>query len=321
MAKAPFQTVARYTQIALAVQVGNMIADQVCPRVPVPAEEFVYTKYTTEDRLNVPDTVIGRKSEANTVEFGGTDITDSTKDWALKDLVPHKDIKKAQDSGSSFDPLATATEGTTSLLQLAREARVASLYQTAANFNSSLRTTLSGTGQWSDFTNSDPTYAIKTAMDAMLVRPNILVVGQAVATALSMHPKIVAAVYGKIGVGAASTSAGVVAMQAIAELLGLNGIYVGEAWYNSAKPGQTVTPARLWGKHASLLRIDPAVRNVRGGAMPTFAASAEWGSRRVRMWESEEKGIDGGMNVQVAEQLKEIVLWQDAGYLFTNAVA
>ena len=321
MAKAPFQTAARYSQIALAVKVEGLVADRVCPRVPVPSEEFTYTKYATEDRLTVPDVGIGRKSEANTVEFGGTDITDSTKDMGLKDFVPQKDVDKAAASLGSFDPMATAIEGTAALVDLAREARVASLFQTAGNFSNTLRTTLSGNSQWSDYANSDPIYAIKTAMDAMLVRPNIMTVGQAVATVLSMHPKVVAAIYGQVGVGAASSAAGVVSMKALASLLGLKDIFVGEAWYNSAKPGQALNPARLWGKHATLARIDPAVRNVRGGAMPTFALTAEWQGRRVRTWDDPNKGIDGGANVQVVEQVKELILWQDAGYLFTNAVA
>lgn len=317
----PTALLTRLNTIALAVKPEGLIADLVCPRVPVEAEAFTYTAYLESMLFNIPLTLIGRKSEANEVEFGGTPVNATTLDWGLDDFVPQKDIDNAASGNTNTDPMADAVEGTAILVDMAREQRVATLFQTAGNFAAALKQTLSGTSQWSDGVNSNPIYDILTAMDLMVVRPNLLTIGQSVATALSVHPKVVAAVYGKVGVGSAASSAGVVSMAALADVLGLKQVLVGSAFYNSAKPGQTASLARLWGKHATLARIDTSIRSVRVGAMPTFAATAEWQKRFVKMIKDEKRGIKGGMTVRVAEQLNELILWQNAGYLFTNAVA
>lgn len=316
----PNQLQSRLTTIALAVKPEGLIADLVCPRVPVEAENFTYTAYAEDMYFNIPNTRIGRKSEANEVEFGGTLVDASTVDYGLDDFVPQKDIDNANSQNSNADPMGMATEGTTILVDMAREQRVATMYQTAGNFATGLKQTLSGTSQWSDAA-SDPVYDILTAMDAMLVRPNVMTIGREVATALSTNPKIVAAIYGRVGVGAAASAAGIVSMMALADLFGMRAVYVGESFYNAAKPGQAASMSRLWGKHATLARIDTAVRSVRGGAMPTFAVTAEWQKRRVRAIPDAKRGIDGGTSIRVAEQLNELILWQKAGYLFTNASA
>jgi hypothetical protein len=316
----PFATVARLTQIALAVKPYGMIADLAAPRVPVPDEEFVYTKFSTEDRFTLTDTRIGRKSEPNQVELGGTDVTASTEDRGLDDFVPQKDLDRYSSGATAIDPSATAVEGLAALVDLDREKKVADLYNTLTTFASSLRTTLSGTSQWSH-ASSTPVTAIMQAMDTMLVRPNVLICSREVFTALRTHAQVVAAVLGAAGVGAASGASGVVSEMAMADLFGLQRILVGETFYNSAKPGQAASYARLWGKHATLARIDPAVRNVRGGAMPTFLATAEWQGRRTRIIPEPKRGIDGGNTYRVAEQIKELVLWQEAAYHFHDAAA
>ncbi|REM27293.1 phage capsid protein, partial [Mycobacterium tuberculosis] len=83
----------------------------------------------------------------NTVEFGGTDVTDSTEDYGLDDPVPNKDIKNAQ--GTNYDPRDAAAERTALLVRMAREKRVADLYFALGTYAASLRTTLAGTSQWS----------------------------------------------------------------------------------------------------------------------------------------------------------------------------
>lgn len=316
---APFTVQPRLTQIAMAAKPTGMIADLVCPRIPVDGEKFVYSKLTTAEMFTIPDARIGRSSDPNQVEFGATDVTDSTEDFALEDFVPQKDIDNARQA-NNYDPQAIAAEATAMLLDLAREQRVANLFFTKANYNASLATTLNGTGQWSDFTNSDPYQAIMAAFDGMIIRPNVAVLGRLTATKLRSHPKIVAGVAAASNVGVAASAAGKVSLQALADYLELDAIYVGEPFSNTAAKGQTPTYARLWGKHASFLRIDRNIRSVRGMAMPTFAFTAEWNNRFVAT-AVQTRGIKGGVAIRVGEQVKELIAFQDAGYMFENAVA
>lgn len=315
---APFTVQPRLTQIAMAIKPEGFIADEVCPRVPVPAEKFIYTKMNTDEAFTIPDVRVGRTGAPNQVEFGGVDVTDSTEDYGLDDPVPNKDIANAV--GTNYDPLEAAAERTALLVRMAREQRVANLYFSLGTYAATLRTTLSGTSQWSDYANSDPVSAILNQFDAMLVRPNIGIVGRAVWTKLRMHPKVVAAVLNADkGLGGASAS-GVIQRKAVADLLELDDIYVGESFANSAKKGQTAGYARLWGKHAAFLRIDKAVRDARM-ALPTFAFTAQWGDQIAGTFTDSKIGLQGGQIVRVGEHVKELVAFQEVGTFFQNAVA
>lgn len=126
-----FPVNAELTAIAIAYQNPDaaLIADKVLPRVPTP-KKFKYTTYTTEQGYTVPDTKVGRKSEPNMVDFGGTDVTAECQDYGLDDLVPNDEIaafdampKPA--SGGPVSPQALSTMMLTGLVQLDREIRVA----------------------------------------------------------------------------------------------------------------------------------------------------------------------------------------------------
>jgi len=303
------------TQIALAVMVEGLIADQVLPRVPVEAELFRYRLMNVADGLTLTDTAIGRTGDAGEVQSGSSLADASTKDWGLKAVVPIKDIEQAQASGAP-DPLATEVELTQQLIDLAREVRVANLVTALATYDSSQRTTLSGNSQWSD-PASDPISALLAVKRSMLVKPNLLVTGEAVADALTMHPKIVAAAY---PLGGNAVTGGQATLEAVAKLLGLERILVGKAQANTAKKGQTASYAPVWGKHAALLRIDPAVRSARP-VVPTFGFTAEFGQTQVYRYFDPDRGVHGSEVAKIVEQLNEIICYPLAGYLFRAAVA
>jgi hypothetical protein len=302
--------------ITIAYRNPKLIADDVLPRVPVGTQEFKYPTYTKADSFTVPDTKVGRKSKPNEVEFSATETTAKCDDYALDDPVPQEDIDNAEAvsrmTGKSYDPLGRANEGVTDLIMLAREIRSAGLVFTAANYPAGNKATLSGTTQWSDYVNSDPASAIMTALDALIFRPNIMVLGRAVYTKLIMHPKIVAAIFGN------NQSSGIVARQQLATLFELDQILVGEGWVNTAKKGQTPTISRVWGKHCSLLYRDLRA-DTRGGT--SFGYTAQWGNRIAGAMPDATIGMRGGQRVRVGESVKELITASDLGYMFENAVA
>ena len=70
MQKYPFPVDPELTQIAMAYRNKSMIADSVLPIVPVGKQSFKYSVYAKEERFTVPETLVGRKSRPNQVEFG-----------------------------------------------------------------------------------------------------------------------------------------------------------------------------------------------------------------------------------------------------------
>lgn len=312
--QAPFPINPDLTAIALSYRNTQLVADMVAPRVGVAVDAFKYFKMERDANFTVPDTKIDRKSEANVVEFGGTEVTDSTLDYGLKDIVPLKDIRNAE--GTPFDPLGQATLNTTRLVQLDREIRVANLVFNASNYGTPNKATLSGTGQWSDYTNSNPLDTMLQAFDTMLMRPNKLVLGQAVWTKLRQHPRIVEAVK---GTGAGLSAQGLVSRQQVADLLEIEEIIVGMAFVNSAKKGASASFARAWGKFAAALYTEP-VASAQSATTAVFTAESG-GGLRVRDWFDPKVGVDGAQVVQVVDTCKEVMPANDLGYLWSAAVA
>ena len=286
----------------------TLIADQVLPRTPT-AAEFKYLKYLLADGYTIPDTKVGRKSAPNEVEFSSTEVIDKVIDFGLDDLIPNEDIE-ADNQG--IDPMGTAVAYLTNLVNLAREQRAAALVFNTNSYVAANKATLSGTGQWSDTVNSDPVAAIGDALDVPVMRPNIGVFGQAAWTKTRRHPKLVPAIKGT------AQGAGMVSRQEFAEFFELQEVLVGAGFANSAKKGQTVALARVWGKHAAFLYRDRAAGPQVG---VTFGFTAQFGDKVSGNIDEPKLGLNGCQRVRVGERVKEVVCATDLGYWFQNAVA
>lgn len=313
-----FPVNAELTAIAIGFQnpEAALIADRVLPRVPTP-KKFTYTVYSAAQGYTVPDTKVGRKSEPNMVDFGGTLVTGEVVDYGLDDLVPNDEVAAWESmskpaGGGPVNPLALSTMMLTGLVQLDREIRVANTVFATGSYAAGNQATLSGASQWSDRANSDPLNAITTAMDVPLVRPNKMIIGQLAWTQMRMHPKIVQAI------GKSAQTAGYASLQQVADLLELQEIMVGRAFYNTAKKGQTPNYARAWGKHCSLLHIDSLAAQMQ---QPTFGWTAQWGTCIAGSMDEPKAGLRGGQRVRSGESVKEIIVSTDAGYFFQNCVA
>ena len=305
---APFPVDSELTSIAVAYRNERLIADDVLPRVPVGAQNFKYRKYALADGFTIPQTTVGRTGTPNQVEFGFSEEDGSTNDEALDEPVPNADIENAP---AGYDPLARATLSVIDLVLLAREFRTASLVFNPANFATGNKVTHTGASQYSH-ADSDPIKDLLTRMDLCVMRPNKIVMGQAVYTVLRQHPKVVKATHGNSG------DSGVAAREAIAELLEIEQLLVGSGWYNTAKKGQSPVMARIWGKHLLMFHQD-AMADTRGRI--SFGYTAQFGSRIAGKNPDPDIGMRGGIKVRAGESVKEFITANDLGYLITNVIA
>jgi len=304
----PFPIDPVLTAVAIAYRNKRMIADEVLPRVPVSKQAFKYRLFNLKDNFTIPNTLVGRTSKPNQAEFGFTEVGSYTKDYALDDPVPGADIANAPDG---YDPVAHAAESLTNLITLGRELRVAQKVFDPDSYDVNNKATLIGTAQWSH-ADSNPIDAVLTALDRVIMRPNIAVLGREVWTKLRQHPRIVKAI------AASGTDSGAVDRRYVADLLELDDIYVGDAWLNTANKGQTANIARAWGKHAAFLYRDSLATTASG---VTFGFTAEWGGRIAGRIEDPDLGMRGGTRVRVGESTDEVICAKDLGYFFQNAVA
>jgi hypothetical protein len=317
MAAQPFTYSPALTAVAVAYPQAGYIADKVLPRLPVDGELFAYNKYALGDAFRNPDTAVGRKSAPNQLDWGATRVTASTQDQGLDAPVPNKDIQLYQSAvaaglTNTRDPLNAAARLVTGALMNRREFRTGALVFNAANYAAANKATLSGTSQWSDFTNSNPVDAIVNVLDQMVVRPNKAVLGSDTASQVLRNPKTVSRLYGGL------STRGSARLADLAEELGLDEIYVGRAWTDTAAPGQASSLARCWGKHASFYYSDP---NAAPEGAITFGFTAQWGERIGGTIEDPDIGLRGGVRARVGEAVLELITANDLGYLFTNAVA
>ncbi|AZZ98258.1 hypothetical protein [Pseudoalteromonas sp. R3] len=301
----PFTPNTEQTAIAIAYRNHKMIADDVCPRVPVGAAKFEYSVFDLAERLTVPDTLIGRKSEPNQVEFTKSEQTAKTEDHGLSDVVPNNDIKQAP---PHYDPLNHATEGVTDLVMLARELRVAKLYTDPANY--AHNHDLSGADfKYLDDPNNDVLQFLQELMDDMLVAPNTMVLQRKTATKLRSNKHVIKAYNGSLG------DSGLVPMAFIQDTLGIDKIHIGEAMVNGAKKGENPKFERAWGNALSLTYIDP-LASTKNNRM-TFAMTAQYGER-VSSRRDVSAGLDGGIEVLVGERVRELAIAKEYGMLLTN---
>lgn len=311
MSTTPFVINPEYTAISILYKNNDFVADRVFPRVPVGKEEFKYKLRTKGDMFTVPDTKVARKGRPNEVESTETEVNDVCIPYGLDYPVPYSDIKNAP---PGYDPRAVATQITTNLVALDREIRCATKAFTAGNYAAGNTITLAGATQWSTPSSSTPIIDIMTGIDACIMRPRKMVIGRAAWTKLIQHPTIVQAA----GALPSAQVYGIAQRQRIAELFELEDVIVGEGWYNSAKPGQTPTIVRVWGKHCLLFYDEP---NLISPEQTTFGFTAQFDTRVAGEILDPNVGIFGGTVVRVAEQVKEVMPANDLGYLIVNAVA
>ena len=318
MATTAFPINPKLTAIAMVYSnpAQALIADAVLPRTPV-AKKFAWSNYDVGQGYTIPQTLVGRKSVPTEVDFSGTLVNDEVRDYALDDVVPNDEQQAWQDMikperGGPISPIEISTMLTTKLIQLDREVRVASRVFNPVNYIAANQITLSGTGQWSDYANSNPLFAIMAALDVPVYRPNTVALGQATFTALRMHPRVVQAVYGTAQTG------GVVTREALAQLLEVQQVLVGAGFVNTARRGQPVNNQRVWGKHAALLYID---KEAALSKQPCWGFTAQWGDKTAGTIAEPKMGLRGSERVRVGESLKEVISAPALGYYFQNAVA
>lgn len=306
---APFPITPALVAIAVMYKNARMIADDVAPRISVPLQEFRYMKHNLADGFTVPETKVGRKGLLNEVNFTATEATGATQDYGLSDPIPQTDINNAIEGQ---DPEGQSVEYIANLLELDREVRTAALVFNASNYATPNKEVLSGTDQFSDFTNSDPLAVITAALDSMVMRGNAMTIGREAFSILRRHPQLVGAVQRNSGTN------GIITRQELADLLELENIYVGEGRINNARKGQAASLNRVWGKHISLMFQDgtASIRNTM-----TFALTAQWGDRIAGSEPDSKIGLRGGQRVRAGESVKELLTANDLGYFIENVVA
>ena len=235
--------------LAYAQSQENFIADKVFPTVGVSKQSDKYYLY---DRANMNRTgdveKLAPRTEVNRI---GMTLSTSSYFADVYGLGMDFDEQTLANEDAMLDIRSAGAETLAMRLMIHREEQFASNFFVASQWGTD--NTLSGTSQWSDYTNSDPIDAVTLARRTVQLgsggfKPNTMVVGKEVRDKLINHPDVLARLNG----GATVTNTALVTDAKLAEIFEVENFYVMEAVKNSSVEGVAESNAFIGGKHAML---------------------------------------------------------------------
>lgn len=297
------------TTVAQGYQNNEAIGMSLFPQVPVGQRGGKIITFGKEDWA-LYNTVRTPGSPTKRVTFGYAGAPYALESHGLEAIVANELLEDAA-AVPGINLAQMELSKVQNIISMRLEFLQATLATTTANFAASNKTTLSGTGQWSDFTSgiSDPIKDIETAKEAIRKqvgkRPDTVVLGAAVMAMLKMHPKIVDRIK--------YTGRDVATADLLASLFGVKKVVVGDMIYTDANGVIT----DVWGKFAVVAYT--AVGSLAQSGLPTFGYTYRLiGYPMVRQPYQDENS--NSWIYPFADEVMPVIAGASAGYLLSNVV-
>lgn len=295
------------TTVAQGYRNANFIGSALFPAVPVDQRGGKIVAFGKEDFM-IYRTARAPGTNTPRVQFGYSSSSYALEQHALEGQVPFEQMQDARQV-PGIDQGQLAVRKVQSIIGLRLEKAQADLATTAANYPTGNKTTLSGTAQWSDYTNSNPSAAIETAKDAIRakigLRPNVVVLGAAVFSTLRQHPAIIDRIK--------YTGRDVVTTELLAALWGVDRVVVGDAVYAS----DAGTFSDVWGKFVVVAYTDTT--GLMDMGVPTFGYSYQLRGYPVVERPYEDRNAKSWI-YPVTDEVMPVIAASSAGYLYSAVV-
>jgi hypothetical protein len=299
------------TNVALGYSNDAYIADLLLPEIGV---NFQTGKHWIYDQGRFRNTPSKRGTGAESGEVALSLTTGNPyfcEDHALKQFVPDEDVENAT---TPTDPYTDATENVTEQLLIAKEVEAASILTSTSVITQN--TTLSGTSQFSDYSNSDPFTVIETGKqtihNATHLAVNTMVIGKQAYDKLKYHPALLERVK--------YSQRGQMTPDLIASLFEVDRLVIGAAGYNTTKEGQTDSMSYIWGKDILLAYVAPRI----APKMLTLGLTYRWNkkSKTVKRLRGTKEDDRNGTYVRAGDDYyDQNVVAASCGYLIKSATA
>lgn len=229
--------------IGLFQEIGSFISESLLTPVGVVQDSGLLGKYGN-NHLRVHANVMGGRGMAPRVQLAVRDISTryAIENHGLEGVVTRQDRKNVD---LPFDAERDETMLITYAMLVAKEVGLAATLADPSVITAN--TTLTGTSQFDDFTNSDPIGVITTARQTVRSNcgmwPNAAWMESAVYEKLRVHPQI----WDRLGFKYNQT--GQLTQDNVAQALNVKRLLITEGVYNSAAEGQADVLSPIWGKH------------------------------------------------------------------------
>lgn len=306
--RAQMHRVAALENISVAFKSEGLIAQQLCPSVPVVHEDDVYFVYS-RDSLILPETARANGAESQRASWSISTSSYHLEEHALKDLVTDRDRKNA-DPAIKLD--IDLTEYLTEKILMRREVDLASLVGTAANWANT--TSLSSTLAWSaNTTLSNPILNADSAAAAILQAsgktPNVCALDDRTFRAAKEHVSVVDRIK--------YTSAESVSESLLARLLGVPQLLVARGIQNSGPEGLSESMTFIWTDMAFFAHIEKAPGLKKPSALYCFTQQEGGAPYQVSRWR--EDALKGDM-IEVSTMFQNAAVASACAYLIVNTV-
>lgn len=296
--------------VAQGYQNSEMISSALFPRVGVDLRAGNIITFGKEDFMLY---ATGRAPGESTkrVQFGYAGAPYALLDYSLEGQLPIENMQESS-NGPGIDMGSLTVYKTSAIMDLRLEKAAADIARNAASYGAGNKVTLSGTGQWSDYTGtSNPISVIETAKEAVRAstgkRANTVVLGALVMSKLKHHP--VVRDYCKY------TGRDVATAELLAALFDVERVIVGDAIYSN-DAGTAFTD--VWGKDVVVAYTNTASVADRGAPSYGYTymlngypqVEEPYYDRNTKSWVYPVTRVEAPVMASAS-----------AGYLVTNAVA
>lgn len=241
------------TQFSQMYRNETYIAESILPVLKVKEKTGKYAKYGKEN-LRIYTEQIFRAPGVRALSI---DYSVSQGDYICRERSLEKGVPD-EFQNNTDDPYDAKRDATTVLMDNIWQNQENALATVMRNTGTlSNNTTLSGTSQWSDYSNSDPIDDISTGIEAIrvltAVRPNLLVLSHDVFMKLKYHPDIREQVKYTSKASLSDADLGTF----LKSFFNLERVLVGSAIKNTADEGQADSLSDIWTKDAWLIYSTP----------------------------------------------------------------
>lgn len=297
------------TQVARGYQQNNLVGMSLFPRVPVMQRGGKIITFGKEAFMQYANLKRAPGQNTRRIQFGHAGSSYALDDYSLEGQVPIETQQEAE-AVPGIDMASRTVNGVQDIIALRLELQQATLATTAGTYAASNKTTLSGTSQWSDSTNSDPMGDIEAGKEAVrkLIgkRPNVVVMGAAVFAKLKTHSKVVDRIK--------YTGRDIATPDLLASLFGVQQVLIGDA----VQADDTGAFSDVWGKFVVLAYTPTASLAAQG--VPSYGytyhltgyptAEEPYYDRNAKSW-----------IYPVTDVCAPVIAGAEAGYLISAAVA
>ncbi len=302
------------TNVSNKINPEGFLSEEIFPVLNVKQQSGKIGKHS-KDHLRIVNTVVVGAGKAPKIEISyATASTYYIDTHALRAQVTKEDYANVE---LPFKAEEDRTSALTILLKLSKEKALADTLADTAVVTQNV--TLSGTGQLSDYANSDPIGKFLTAREAVLegcgFEPNVAWMDTKVAGRLAFHPGILEAL------GYTQARAGQLSPEELAKAMGVEKLLIGKAVYNSAHLGQTDALGRVWGKHIWFGHIPKAAGLDQQSAGYHVKFAGEGSYKVFKEAVSISNGMPTSTDILTTDDYDQVLTDVTCLYLIKNAIA